>query len=150
MLIAYPYDGISFSETLSELNSLANRIAMTVVPGFLHELKIKLPKFTINNSEQDFIPVLKSLGLDIPFSEKADFSGISEIPFSMGKVIQKSCIDVNEKGTEAAAVTRISSLMLNPGGSLIDDTEFYVDSPFMFFVMESGSGSILFAGQKVN
>lgn len=39
------------------------------------------------------------------FSDKADFSNLSEEALKVSKVIQKAMIEVNEEGSEAAAVT---------------------------------------------
>ena len=148
-LIAYPFDGTTFQETLDEISSQSGRIQMTRTEGYLKEIKVQLPKFKIEGGEEHFIKALKSMGMNLPFSDNAEFAGISENGFTIDDIIQKACIDVNENGTEAASVTEIVRYLLNPGSSAVNDSEFIVNSPFMFFVMEAGSGNILFAGQKV-
>lgn len=45
------------------------------------------------------------MGMADMFSDTADFSGIADSQMKVGKVVQKAIIEVNEKGSEAAAVT---------------------------------------------
>ena len=45
------------------------------------------------------------MGLSEAFSNKANFNGISNVPLKIDKVVQKAFIEVNEEGSEAAAVT---------------------------------------------
>lgn len=45
------------------------------------------------------------MGMTYMFSDYADFSGISNTPMKVGKVVQKSFIEVNEGGSEATAFT---------------------------------------------
>ena len=67
-----------------------------------------LPKFrySYGTSLKD---TLKAMGLTDAFNEDADFTGISEnapeTGLSIGDVLQKTFIDVNERGTKAGAVT---------------------------------------------
>lgn len=45
------------------------------------------------------------MGLTEPFSNSANFKGISDAPLKIDKVVQKAFIEVTEEGSEAAAVT---------------------------------------------
>ena len=81
---------------------------------------------------------------------KADFSGIATgEPLALSAVIHKAYVDVNEKGTEAAAATaaimRHESLRIEPKPVL-----FRADHPFFFVIRDNGTGSLLFAGRLVN
>lgn len=71
-----------------------------------------LPKFKIE-STINVNDVLEKLGMTDMFTNDADFTGITEKPkLKVSKVIQKAFIEVNEKGSEAAAVTgKIFSLI---------------------------------------
>ena len=83
-------------------------------------------------------------------SSKADFSGIAKgEPLWLSAVIHKAYVDVNEKGTEAAAATAVMiqavSASLEPKPAV-----FRADHPFFFVIRDNGTGSLLFAGRLVN
>jgi serine protease inhibitor len=92
------------------------------------------------------IPDLQALGMHDPFVDSgADFSRMSprgrELFISVVK--QKTYVDVNEEGTEAAAVT-------NVGISLTSATApFRVDRPFVFVIRERLTGTVVFMGKIV-
>ncbi len=86
---------------------------------------------------------LKLMGLEMAFSSQADFSGMSDIPLSISDVVHKTYIDVNEEGTEAAAVTAV---VMNYG-SAGPSTFIRLDRPFLFAITENSSKSILFIGR---
>jgi serpin B len=100
-------------------------------------------KYAFETSLKD---VLKNLGMEKAFlPNKADFSGISNEDLYISEAIHKSYIDVNETGTEAAAVTGLvfatTSMEQNPPVS------FYVDRPFVYAITENDTGAILFIGE---
>jgi serpin B len=65
----------------------------------------------------------------------------------ISRVIHKAVIEVNEEGTEAAAVTGVEvSLTSLPPEKLM----LTINRPFLFFIREQHSGSILFAGKLVD
>lgn len=59
----------------------------------------------INGIISNTLNYFLQMGLSLPFSNNADFSEISDISLKIDKVVQKAFIEVNEEGSEAAAVT---------------------------------------------
>lgn len=108
---------------------------------------VGLPKFTFEY-ETNLNSVLSSMGMPTMFSDAADLSKISPPAgkLRVGFVKQNTFIAVDEKGTEAAAVTTIgvelTSMPILP--------EFICNRPFAFFISEKQSNTILFAGKIVN
>ena len=108
---------------------------------------LSLPKFKIETS----IPLnslLKSLGMPAAFTDAADFSRMTgKQDLFISDVIQKAFIDVNEKGAEAAAATavvmRVKSMARPDPEPPITVT---INHPFMYALVESQSGAILFLG----
>ncbi|WP_300503871.1 serpin family protein [uncultured Duncaniella sp.] len=108
------------------------------------ECSVELPKFKIESdlAVDDF---LKSLGVKDAFNpRKANFSKLSDYQTFVSKAKQLTSIDVDEKGTEASAVTIIQGELtaVGPGPQL----SFHVNRPFAFMIEESSTGAILFAG----
>jgi serine protease inhibitor len=85
---------------------------------------------------------LTSLGMGVCFTDKADFSGIRDNLF-ISSVLHKAVIEVNEKGTEAAAVTVVEIKET----AIAEAPEFIADKPFIFIIEDSETGSILFMGK---
>lgn len=113
----------------------------------LHEADrtVYMPKFTL---EYDLTlnEVLKALGMDIAFSPTAAdftnmFSGLTDAYIE--RVKHKTFLDVNEEGTEAAAVTSVDM-------AVTMDSSFSVDRPFILVIRERLSGTILFMGKVMN
>lgn len=80
--------------------------------------------------------------------EGADFSGMVKTPprRKIDKVQHKTFIDVNEEGTEAAAVTSVG--MVTVTSIRMPETPFVLraDRPFYFFIRDDQTGAVLFAG----
>jgi serpin B len=108
-------------------------------------VKLALPRFKIESSHDALPEVLKEMGIRKAFVlNDADFTGITgDYPLFISKVIQKAVIDVNEKGTEAAAATAI---VAEPGAEFTG-VRFVVDRPFLFLLRDNRSGAILFLGR---
>jgi len=116
--------------------------------------EFRIPRFNIS-FEIEASELLKKLGLALPFSmgslTKMVDSPISQELYVSG-IFQKSFIEVNEKGTKAAAVTRgimraRCALSRHPP---IPPIDFVADHPFLFLIREDFSGTILFVGKVVD
>lgn len=114
-------------------------------------LSLELPKFKIS-AQPDCTVALKRLGLNEVFgSALADFSGISGEPtLSLDNVLHRAVIEVNEKGTEAAAATVVRVYGSAGYAPSRDPQPFKVDHPFLFFIQETRTGAILFLGRIVD
>ncbi len=118
-------------------------------PGFEdREGTVVLPKFKLEYGVE-LEQSLKSMGMKTAFDDRpgrADFSGISSRPLYISEVRQRTFVEINEEGTEAAAVTG----MLNPVSGLEIDPlppfQMIVDRPFLFLIADEQTGTILFVG----
>ncbi|CAH8341242.1 unnamed protein product [Eruca vesicaria subsp. sativa] len=130
-------------------------------PGFLDnhipdnqiELGVlRIPKFKFI-FEFEASSVLKDMGLTSPFGggqiEKVDSPTIGENLY-VSNIIHKACIEVDEEGTEAAAVSVGIMMPLSLCLSMMKYPDFVADHPFLFMVREDKSGVILFMGQVLD
>jgi serpin B len=91
-------------------------------------------------------PALSNLGIERAFDNRADFSGISDAPLYISDVIQKTYINVEEEGAEAAGVTSIIvGLMSAPRPA--ERKIMTLDRPFIYAIVDNRTGAILFAGR---
>jgi serpin B len=105
-------------------------------------VELRLPRFRFSY-ETSLKSTLKALGMEIAFSNFADFTNITtQFPITISDVLHKSFVQVDEEGTEAAAVTVVIFI----GVGMIDEALVF-NRPFMFVVHEESSGAILFMGK---
>ena len=109
-----------------------------------HKTSVWIPRFTTASSF-NLADELKALGMTSAFDDTADFSGTDGTKnLFLSDVFHKTFVEVNEAGTEAAAVTLVLSATKSSGDSC------NVDHPFIFLIRENGSGSILFLGRIID
>ncbi|GBN71045.1 Leukocyte elastase inhibitor B [Araneus ventricosus] len=117
---------------------------------YRREVDVSLPKFKLE-FEEELSEEVRALGANEIFrAGSADFSGMTPSRDAfVSQVLQKAVIEVNEEGSEAAAVTGITS---NRMGLIEERPEFTADHPFLFAIVERGSRSnmILFLGRVKN
>jgi serpin B len=105
------------------------------------ETEIIIPKFRFDY-EKILNDHLGALGMIDAFDPSlADLSGISDEDIFVSFVKQNTFVEVNEEGTEAAAVTTIGIDLTSLPGS------FYVDKPFIFAIRERTTNTLLFIGK---
>jgi serine protease inhibitor len=156
--IDLPYGGGTFRMTVllpragGDVNALIASLSGAKVTELLgklagNEVALELPKFRMEY-ERTLNDVLAALGMGIAFDPgKADFSGMYEgpEPLSISEVKHKTFVQVDEEGTEAAAVTSVGVRATAYRPPL----RMRVDRPFVFFVRDSHSQGILFMGKVV-
>lgn len=109
-------------------------------------LPVRIPKFKIEYGVKRLNDALINLGMGIAFTDAADLSSIAGGLY-IDFVDHKAFIEVNEKGTEAAAATIVGGGVTS-GPSYIP--EFTADKPFFFVIRDDRSGTILFMGKVEN
>ncbi|WP_448516671.1 serpin family protein [Pseudothermotoga sp.] len=108
-------------------------------------VQLFLPRFKIQQ-RLSMKETLMKMGMIDPFTDRADFSKIDGTrKLKIQNVIHQAFVEVNEEGTEAAAATAVTMgiKMAMPVMPVI----FRADRPFMFFIQEETSNTILFMGR---
>ena len=175
-VVDLPYKGERISMTIIAPNDPTNvdliesNLTSDKVTGWIESLKkrkvhVYLPKFkgetsyTLGDSREP--AALQKMGMVRAFTdprapEGAVFDGMSHAKSPIDKlyitkVLHKAFVEVNEKGTEAAAATAV--IMATPASAPADmpfTPTFKADRPFVYLIRDNVSGSILFIGRMMN
>ncbi|MDE0186570.1 MAG: serpin family protein [Candidatus Poribacteria bacterium] len=137
MYIFLPDRDSNLDEFLGVLNSENWLIWLPQFREGTDDSMIILPRFKLEY-EVKLNDTLKTLGMDIAFGGGADFSGMGPSLF-ISEVRHKAIVEVNEEGTEAAAVTVVVGVESAP-------PSFIVDRPFFFAIYDGLTKSMLFMG----
>lgn len=113
---------------------------------------LKMPRFKMKKKMDNMKDDLMEMGLVTPFNYHSDnftrlFSNLTD-ELKISRVIHDAFIEVDEKGTEAAAATVVEILERTSFPST--PTLVTLDKPFVFFIQENHSGAILFIGKLGN
>jgi len=148
MCVILPKRDASFPKFCAELRSnvVTFTAAMAERPGH-----VRLPKFRIE-TEVDLTAPLKAMGMGQVFDPaRAALERISEgKPLYLGGVLQKDLVEVNEKGTEAAAATGAICLAALDPEPPPPPFEMIVDRPFVFAICDDFTRTVVFLGAVVN
>lgn len=148
MVVLLPHEENNTQDLIDQLsagnwNTWMNSFKLT------ERVDVTMPRFKFAY-ETSLKEVLSALGMEKAFLPKeAHFSGISDEDLFISEIKHKTFIDVNETGTEAAAVTSVgfatTSFREEP-----PTVPFYVNRPFLFAITEDQTDVVLFLGEVQN
>jgi serpin B len=145
MVILVPRDNYSTGHIIKEMNAQSWSLWMSKFSE--QTIHLKLPKFKLAY-EQRLNDALIHLGMGIAFDpSSANFAKINpSVQMYIGFVQHKSFIDVNEEGTEAAAVT-VVGIEFTTTGNENTPYLFNVNRPFLMVIKERDTQAIIFIGK---
>ncbi len=145
MTVFLPKQGENLNEFVVELDGqqlehwLAN-LQLKSGTVFLPKLKTRY-KLLMNN-------VLTQLGMGIAFTGLADFSRINPVhDLFISRVIHEAFVQIDEEGTEAAAVTVVEVSLTSDSDGPNIEFSMYINRPYLFLIRERETGTILFMGK---
>jgi len=142
MLIVLPKDG-KFQEVISDIKNIYQDIEQNLS---LKKVNLRMPKFEFTTGSYELKKYFQELGMVDAFGADADFSGMSgDKDLYIESILHKAFIKVDEAGTEAAAATAVLVFKngVIPGDNIIN---MFVNKAFIFFIKDTKTGQILFAG----
>jgi len=144
MTLLLPPSGTSIDAFVSSLTS--EKWESLVGQMMRTQVRVLLPKFKLSYFA-NLNATLSNLGMGIAFTDGANFTGIDRRgSLAISEVLHKSFIQVDEEGTEAAAVTSVGiRATAVEGGATIPVV--LLDRPFIYVIRERTTGVILFVGK---
>ncbi len=144
MEVFLPHEGENLDSCLANFTA-ENVEKMEKWATEFDEVNVSMPRMELK-CETNFNEPLKAIGMTEAFSQKADFSGISDDGGKISEVKQATTIKIDEEGTEASAVTIEKCCTLS---AIMEPRtlEFNMNRPFAYIIREKVSGTILFMGK---
>jgi serpin B len=137
---------------LGELDKFEAALSPELLKDIIDQLNetdvpVTLPRFKFGDSFS-VIPALQDLGITAAFDRsRADFSKASTTRSYIAAVLQKTFIELNEEGTEAAAATAVIHIGASPLPRAKRPPEFKADHPFLLILHDRQTETILFLGR---
>ena len=150
MVVLLPRPGTTLDRATAAAMESSKSLQQQLAKLGSKDVVVHLPRFTMT-SQFDLVDTLAAMGMTNAFdADRADFSGMtSEEELMISAVIHKAFVEVNEKGTEAAAATAVE---LAPAAAPVEEEPivFRADRPFAFLIRHLRTGAILFMGRVVD
>lgn len=142
-----PPEGMSTEEYLTKIVSSGKNFADAYRNSLSGKVYVELPEFkTECGTEMD--SVLKGLGVKRAYVKGQFKQMVTEdsVPVTIGTVVHKAMINVNRKGTEAAAATAV--VMDKATAFVTDEKEYHItlDRPFVYAIVDNANGVPVFLG----
>jgi serpin B len=163
-VIEFPYAGSDFAFTVilpdeGQLDAVEATLDPALLDTMLARLAgtdvlVYLPKFEFTFGTIPLKAPLESLGMTDAFDgERADFTAMEQSlleELHVDDVYHKTFISLDEKGTEAAAVTGVVMEGSPMASEPIEPLEVRIDRPFLFAIRDAQTGTVLFLGRVMN
>jgi len=152
MLVILPWEISGLSKVEENLNAeMINKIINSMKTEEVH---VYFPKFEFETI-YDLKEILKKIGMECSFDPNcANFSDIfqecDEWNKWIDKAIHKAYIKVDEEGTEASAATSVNVKFGAAPKEISKTIIFKADHPFIFFIIDRRTGTILFMGRVID
>lgn len=138
MTVFLPREGKTISDMLSQLNGKNWQFKS----GWKLEVDLKLPRISTSTG-LPLVDIMKELGMPSAFSlDTAEFPYFGNRAIFISNMFQKAVIELDEEGTEAAAVT-----VVEESEGIPEWVEFHANRPFFYIISEQSTGTIFFMGQ---
>ncbi|HPF70753.1 MAG TPA: serpin family protein [Candidatus Krumholzibacteria bacterium] len=143
MVLVLPDEGTTLADLDRGLD--AGRLASWLAAPMPRAVEAAVPRLHLETSF-DLTRALADLGMTTAFGARADFSGmIDGGGLAIDRVVHKAFLDVDEKGTEAAAATGV--VMRVTSARPVDKVAFTADRPFLLAIRHVDTGAVLFLGR---
>lgn len=142
MVIVLPGEGVDVVDLSKSFNEKDLNEALD---ASTYEVSLSLPKFAIEQS-RDLTSTLYKLG----YPTNATLTKAGIVGLSNPTIRQNTFTTVNEEGTIVAAITGIGEMTMGLSGESLPKVEVNVNRPFLFFVRNNVTGTILMAGRVCN
>jgi len=142
MVLMLPHENRTTDDIIDNLNSKTWNSALSGMRE--RKINLELPRFKTEGNYGLHEKILPEMGMKRAFGADADFSNIADdMSLAISRIIHKTMVEVNEEGSEAAAVT-VVEIFESTG---IVKPEFKVNKPFLFAIKEKSTGVIIFIGK---
>lgn len=143
MTVILPNDGKTTGDVLAALDRQKWNSVVESLSGGAKKVIVSFPRFKLQ-AKYELKEPLMNMGMLKAFDAmQADFSPVSDIDLVISRILHSTYCEVDEVGTEAAAVTiiefELTSMPVTP--------VFNVNKPFVFVIRENSTGVILFMGK---
>lgn len=147
-----PEEGQSPEEYLKKISSSGADFSKAVREAEDEEVNVLIPEFT-QDYNKELSEIFKEMEMEQPFNpEQAEFyqmmEPVNQSPYQVwiGKILHKTHIEVDRKGTKAAAVTAVQMEMCTAVMPVEEVKTVRLDRPFVYAVVDNATGYPVFFG----
>lgn len=144
-----PEEGMTPEEYIASLERVNEEFSMAVTNPEYVDVDVTMPEFTCEY-DTSLVNIYKNMGMELPFDENAGLGNMLQTPSGdpystfIGQIVHKTHIEVDRKGTKAAAATAVITY---DNAVAFDETKSIVlDRPFVYAVVDTETGLPLFMG----